>query len=230
VQSDLTVIPATPDAQVLDRATAVQEQLRSLKGEINNNFFELCDLLSEAHAGAYHTLYGFSQFGDWIEQGSGLDLSARQGFYYVQIAKKARQLGLTREDLLKSGISKLKKIFSLDPLEFGDEIKQLLAAGETESLSVIEAKVQALRKQAGKPSYKTLHIRIEADVEPIVDEAFELARRNYGSIVQDGEIDDVSDGKCLELISAEYIQDPNNHEEREFGGGAIDVEYEEVEE
>jgi hypothetical protein len=97
-------------------------------------------------------------------------------------------------------------------------------------LSEIEEKVRSLKKKAGKPNYVTKHIKIEADAEPIVDEAFELARRNYGSTVQDGEIRDISDGKCLELVSAEYLNDPNNREEPAFGGGAIDVEYEEIEE
>jgi hypothetical protein len=212
------------------RATEVAERLTALSASMENGFLEVCDLLLEAHEGQYHSVYGYGRFTDWVVEGSGLDCGARMAGYFVQIAKKARQLGLTREDLTKIRISKLKMIFSLDPLEHGEEMRQYLIAAQTEPLSSIEDKVRALRKQAGKPNYVTKHIKIEADVEPIVDEAFELARRNYGSIVQDGEIDDVSDGKCLELISAEYIQDPNNHEEREFGGGAIDVEYEEVEE
>jgi hypothetical protein len=198
-----------------------------LSASMENGFLEVCDLLLEAHEGQYHTVYGFGRFTDWVEQGSGLDCGARMAGYYVNIGKKIRQLGLTREEIRKAKISKLKAIFSLDPLEHGEEMKALVAGND--SLAQVEEKVRAIRKKAGKSNFVTMKIKIEPEAKEVVDEAFELARRHYGSTVQDGEIRDISDGKCLELVSAEYINDPNNHDEPEFGG-AIDVTYEEIEE
>jgi hypothetical protein len=212
------------------RATEVAERLTALSASMENGFLEVCDLLLEAHEGQYHSVYGYGRFTDWVVEGSGLDCGARMAGYFVQIAKKARQLGLTREDLAKIRISKLKMIFSLDPLEHGEEMRQYLVAAQTEPLSSIEDKVRALRKQAGKPNYVTMKISIEPEAKVVVDDAFELARMQHGSVVREGEIADISDGRCLEMISASFLNDPNNHEEREFGGGAIDVEYEEVEE
>src|SRR4051812_15549140 len=104
---------------VVERAAVVKEALTKIKDSLKENFFDMCDLLLEVSEKGYHSEWGYATFGEWVEEGSDLDISARSAFYYLNISRKAAQLGVTKENLRKLKISSLKQIFSLDPQEFG---------------------------------------------------------------------------------------------------------------
>src|ERR1017187_146698 len=197
---DIIQAVGTVDSNVSDRALEVQQRLTRIGAVMEGSFLELCGLLEEAQTQAFHTIWGFGRFSDWVEQGSGLDISARSAHYYIRISKTMKALGMTAQDVAKAKVSKLKVILALDPLVHANDMRQLVAAAaQGESLSSIEGKVRELRHVAGQPDYVKLGpYKVQTEVKETVDEAFELARRNYGSTVQDGEVCEVSDGKCLE--------------------------------
>lgn len=209
------VLPQVSDS-VINRAQEVRAALLRIKESIEDNFIDLCELLYEAQQGEYHCVWGYSRFGEWVEQASGLDISARQAYYYLSIARKMKELGLSRELVKQAKISKLKEIFSLEPSEVANEMKTLVAKAVTgASLDEIREEVAVIRaKSGGQPSvYMTL--KIELSAKETVERAIELARRRYGSVEDEktGEVKDASVSKCIELICAEFLADPNNYPE-----------------
>jgi len=202
-----TVLVSSQSA-VQERANVVRASLAKANGAIEDGYFDLCDLLCEAQEGSYNHVWGFERFQDWVEQASGLDMSGRQAYYLIQISKKAKELGLSREQLKLIKISKLKAIFSLDSTEFAAQIKTLIEEAPGLSLEEITNRVRSLKGQ-GETVYMTL--KIEKSVKETVDKALELARRNYGSVMLGHDATDISVSQCVELIAVSYVQDPNNN-------------------
>ena len=218
------IIVSTQSA-VQQRASEVQTQLKKLSNSIEDGFFDICDLLCEAQTGDYHVFYGYGRFGDWVETASGLDMSARQAFYLVNISKKAKQLGLSREQLKLIKISKLKEIFSLDLDEHVAAVKELVEEAPGLSLEEVKNRVRGLKGES-----ETLYITLKLDkaIKDTMDRAFELARRNYGSQMQNGEAADISVSHCFELLCVEYLNDPNNNPDNQaIAEAPLEIECEE---
>lgn len=210
------VIDITPEGttSIISRAIEVRNILDETKKSIEKDFIQLCFLLNEASAGEYHLVWNYQRFDDWVEKGSGLDISARQAFYYIMIARRATALGLTQEDLKGyGGIAKLKEIMSLDPATNSKEMKLMLEASKTATLEEVKDQVRAVKNPATKtpPSYMTL--KLEAEVKQTVDDAIQLARLNYGQTMSEGSDTptEISISKCMEIICMSYIQDINNN-------------------
>jgi hypothetical protein len=220
------IITAEVVTPMLDRANEVRARISQIKEETENNFLDLCELLLEAQEGSYHTLYGYGRFADWVEQDSGLDMSARQAFYLVNIAKKVKQLGLSRQEIKQAKVSKLKEIFSLEPTEHAEEMKQLVAAAESDSLDEVKEKVAKLKAKQGEEPKAYMTLKVDASVKETIEEAIELARMNYGDVVVNGEVTEASVSQCMELIAIAYLQDANNRPENNIESEAREIETE----
>lgn len=200
----------------MDRANAVLNSLRQINRNMKDGFFDTCALLMEAHDGAYHTCWDYPRFGDWVES-TGLDISARQAYYYLTIGKKAADLQISREELLNANISQLKKIFELDPGTHATEMRQLLASADQMTLKETEDAVVELRAaKTGEAPARHMTFKFEDTIRDTVKEAFELARRIYGDTLNvAGEAADISDSKCMELICVEFLNGASNQPEQQ---------------
>lgn len=200
------------ELNIATRAVIVREALVELKDQVQSNVIEQAYLLKEAYDNAYYKVLGSTSFGEWIEEQIDLDMSERSAWYLVNVARKAEELGISKDSLKASKISKLKEIFSLDPTDYGEDTKRLVESSASITLEQVKDKVAEIQGQE-PVTYMTL--RIPRSVrEGVINDAFELARRNYGSVVgEDGQARDISNSRCLELICAEYITDINNHPE-----------------
>ena len=198
-----------------ERAKEVVRRLESIRDITKSNFFELCDLLLEAHENSYHLIWGYGSFKDWIEA-CNLDIKWRAAYNYLAVAQRSRELGVGRDELAKLPITTLTEIFSLKPADHAEDMRQLI--GEAEDLTTDEVKQRVKQKKlkAGEEMYTHLNLKIPVTVKEIVDEAFELARRLHGSVVDEfGNVVDISDGKCLEYIAASFLADPNHQADGE---------------
>lgn len=196
------------------RATEVLEQLKILKTSMETSFYDLCVLMLESQEQGYHTVFGYGNFADWIESTPELDMSARQAFYLINIAAKARTLGLDRNDLQKVRSSKLKEIFTLDPLQHRDQMVALLDEAENDKLDEVKKKVRALRTKTGQDNFEHITLKVSESVKQAFDEAVELARANYGDVWINGEPTEAPISKCLEIICINYLNDPNSYPEQ----------------
>lgn len=203
------------------RALEVKQELSKLNSNLQDNFLDMCELLREARDKNYHLYYQdsggeyFNRFDTWVEDGSGLDISARQAYYYIRISEVTEQLGLDKAQLKKIGISKLREIMALDTNKHLDEVKGLIASAADTPLTTVKEKVKAVKKgeaSEGVQAAAYVTIKLPTEVKEIFDEAVELARKLYGSVKDEatGEIVDISISKAMELILVSYINDPNN--------------------
>lgn len=198
----------------INRAAEVTRELAQITIDTKNAFFTACELLLEAYENEYHKHYGFDRFRDWIEQ-SDFDLGYRQAYYYVAIGKAARKLGLDKKALAETKMSNLKEILSLDPEMHEPVIRGLLAEANELTVEEVKAKVREAKHKKGEEVYVHYNFKLEETVKEIVEEAFELARKLNGSIVDEvtGEVKEISNSRCLEFICASFLQDPNNYPE-----------------
>jgi len=204
-----------------NRAVAVLNEIEVIKKNVVENVFRLGELLSEIRNSAIYQYWGFDNFGKWVEK-SGLDMSERQAFYLIRIIENAKTLGIDSNNLKKVKLSKLKEIFTLDPAKDAKEIEFLIEKGKTESLDAIREQVQAIQNGPGEDTYTYLNLKISKKAkQEIIDPAIEIARREYGSTVnlETGDPVDISLGRAIELICADYKADPNHQEQP-----VIDVE------
>ncbi len=197
-----TVLEASV-SPVQARAEEVRKGLLKISQSIETDFLDLCDLLREAQEKNYPALWGFNTFGDWVEVASGLEISSSTAYYYVDISKKASALGLTREQLLAVRVSKLREIFRLSIDEHEAEIRALIE--EAPGLTVKEVR-NRVRSAIGQSEVMYITLKLDKEVKETLDEALELARRNYGSVVTNGEVRDISISKAVELIMVDYCQ------------------------
>lgn len=203
------------------RAFEVKEQLAKLNDSLQDGFIDLCDLLREARDKNYHLYYQddkgeyYTRFDAWVEEGSALDISARQAYYYIRVSEVAEDMGLDKAQLKKIGISKLREILTLDTGKHMDAVKGLLESAENTPLNTVKEKVKAVKKGGsadGAQAVAYVTIKLPIEVKEIFDQAVELARKLYGSVNNEetGEIEDISISKAMELILVSYINDPNN--------------------
>ncbi len=218
--SQLAVAPLDP--QVLTpgtpehRASEVLEQINNIREGLVDGMFDLAELLSEARENNFNKQWGYARFGDWVENGSGLDMSERTAYYLINIVNSAKSLGIKREELLKAKMSKLKEIFTLDAKTHGEEIKRLVSAAATSSLEQIRTMVQQAKVGVGIEPMVFVTFKIPQSVrDNVIRPAFELVRKQYGSVVDPATqaVRDLSEGTCFEYICVAYSQDKNNEPE-----------------
>lgn len=194
------------------RAAQVAQQLQAAKQDVEMRFYTICDLLAEAKENDYHNYYGYATFGDWVEMGSGLDMSARQAFYYINISKKIKQLDLPSSVASSVGLTKLKEILSL-PSEQEAEIRGLLESAPNATVADVKKEVAKIKAKDGEAPVEYVTLRLDSNVKAIVDKAFKLAQLVYGEDVIEGEAVEPTHSKCMELICLAYTQDPENYPE-----------------
>lgn len=191
----------------LTRPDEVLNQIREIKTRLTDGIFELADLLAETKQEAYYEDWGYDSFGEWINT-SGLDMSERQAYYYIAISEKSKALGITREQLKQSSMTKLKSIFSLGTEEHAEEIKALVLASHTDTHEKIERKVNRIKAVDGRePMCNKTFSFTESGYENTVKGAIELMQQEYGDTIDSstGEFVDITPGKAIEMICADYM-------------------------
>lgn len=190
----------------IQRAKTIQADLQNMGNTMSNNSIDIGLLLAEAKEHGYNVLLGYIAFDDWLAKGSGIELSTREAYYLINVVTRAAFMGIPKERLYEIKISKLKSIFTLDPNEHEQEIRDLLDSAESSSLTEIEEKVKshkALDPHQEPMVYMT--IKFPESAKYTIEDAFELCKKLHGGIEVQGEQVDPSNGRCLELICADFL-------------------------
>ena len=188
------------------RAAQVTDEVRQIKLHLAKSLLYLGQLLSEARRNNYPELLGFSSFGDWLKD-SGLDMSERQAYYLIKIVDNAKSLGISREQLEASKMSKLKEIFTLDPVTQGDRIRDLVEASKDLTLEEVRSEINNLRSEVGLEPTTWMNFRVTESQVTAIKFAIEQAQLDYGQNVSEtGEVTEASNGTLLaDVICQGYI-------------------------
>lgn len=192
---------------VRERITEVLSQLQGLKSNIVSSSLIMGDLLLEVKQNNYHIIAGYSDFQSWLDA-SRLDIKISQAYYLMRIVSKANALDIPRSQLEACNITALKEIASLDVDKQADEIRTLVEEAAGASGSEVENKVNAIKVANGQEIYTLKGFRIPNSVlEGVVEPAIEQVRMQYGQTIdgETGEYIEISDGKALEMICADFL-------------------------
>jgi hypothetical protein len=196
------------------RADEVHGQIMTLKSGLARHFLTLARLLKEARDNSYNLVWGFPRFDDWVEEASGLDMSARNAYYLIGVVEMGDRLCLPDSELEKVKFSKLKAIAALKDGEMSDEDKrELITAAETMTLKDISEVVAVAKQQ------EWVHRTYKFDksgYDNVIAPGIERVKRVYGNTLSEsGENADVSDSKAVEIAFAEYAAGPEQDEDFE---------------
>ena len=179
-------------------------------------------LLSETKKQGYFKQWGFDTFKEYVQQ---LDLKERKAHYLTRIVDVMETVGVVREQYEPLGLSKLREITSLDPgaiyvdpesntqTPMKDFITGLVDKGLGMSLEEIKQHVKTLKGLTGENELMFVNFSVKRSVwETAIKPALELAKSNIGSVGQDeeGNAKDASDGRALEMIAVEFLNNPAN--------------------
>lgn len=193
------------------RATTVRAQVESLKNSLGDKTWEMAALFSEARAKSFHHLWGFSDFDEYIDK-SNFDIGSREVRYRIRVNDVSLQLGITRTQLKAVNISKLKEIFSLDPVKQSDDIVRLVDDAVTMSLEEVRQSVRELKGSDPETDLCWWNIQLlrRAKEETILP-ALQKVKLEYGPTMSDvpGQSVEISDGRALEMLCADKLSEPD---------------------
>lgn len=204
--------PVAERTEVLTRAEEVRQRIFTIREDVMSKALELGRLLLEARDKSFNVIWGYDNFGLWVEEDSGLDMSQRAAYYLINVVQRADELGITDEQLKRVKLSKLKEIFSLKDTD-PEVIKELLARAEGSSLNDIRDDVAMVKAADGGDPFTFWNMKMPITIkEEIVKPAFEKARRLYGNTMHGA---DAPDWKCLELCCVSMLNEPVENTERQ---------------
>lgn len=215
-----------PDTKIVvtgePRSEIVRLQIVQLRDHIVHSFITLARLLKEVRDSNYHQGWGFGRWGQWVESGSGLDLSEREAYYLVNIIDRAEQIGIPDEDLSAVKVSSLKQIMSLPADTSPETIKDLVEEAKTLPYRTIKDVVSKLKNE--DYVYHTLKFSTDTE-ENVYQPAMERMRREVGNTIgPDGEPEDITDSRAIELLCADKLAGPDYDADQTI----VDAEWEDV--
>lgn len=204
------------------RAAKVKQSLENLIHSLQKNTFDVAELLHEVKSKHYYSSWGFDTFKEYV---NNLDIKSRKAQYLVRIVDVMNEVSIPRETYEPVGLSKLREITSLEPKEtytnketgaitpLSEFITAFVEKGKEMSLDDLKEHVRTLKGLTDENELVWLNFCLKKSVrDDVVKPALELAKANIGSVGKDeeGYSLDASDGRALEMVAIEYLNDPAN--------------------
>lgn len=193
------------------RAAKLLDDVDLVKTSLAENRWVLAELMQEIMDNHYHVERGFTDFDTYVDQ-SNFDVGSREIRYYLRINRVSKQLGITRDELKAVNVSKLKEIFSLDPVKQGDDIVRLVSDAVTMSLEEVRQSVRQLKGSDPETdmAWLNVHVLRRAKEETILP-ALQKVKLEYGPTMSDvpGQSAEISDGRALEMLCADKLAAPD---------------------
>jgi hypothetical protein len=199
--------------QEAGRAYEVRKQLYNIAQNIEKDTFSMARLLWEVRKNGMWSKWGYPSMGTYTAQ--ELKVKPSRARYLTRIIEVMEDyMGMEGVDYQHLGISKLRIISRLDPTQHMSQINQLVSEASAMTLEQVDAVVRQIQGLVGENALVTRSYTVPEGAYKVIEEAMELMRRHLGSKGRDdeGKAVEYSDGRCLELICAEFLNNPNNYE------------------
>lgn len=196
--------------------------LESLINSVNTQTLDVAELLHKVKANGFYQPE-YNTFKDYI---ATLAIKERKSQYLTKIVEVMSQVEIERTQYGKLSIARLREITSLDPnaiwtnpetketTPMRDFIVGFVEKGDEIELEDLKKHVRTLKGLVGDHDLCWLNICVKRSVmDNTIRPALELAKNMIGSVGKDDEgiSKDASDGAAAEMISVEFLNDPNNH-------------------
>jgi hypothetical protein len=199
---------------VAGEAQKIRKQINAIINGVNKSTFTLAELLHKVKVTP--TLRPEQTFGEYAK---GLELKISKSYYLVRIIDNMLISGVPKEIYEPVGIAKLRVISKLDPLaEFEGKpmtqfIKGLVETATSVEINTLKEAVAHLQGQTGDEARVWLNISVgKSQRDNVILPAIENAKKLLGSVATnaEGEPQDASDGRALEIICAAFLADKDN--------------------
>lgn len=215
-----TAIASIQGESVAGESKRARDVLESMIRTGHSNTFGIARQLHLIKSKGYYD--GFNTFTDYL---GTLNFKLRKAQYLRRIAEVMDILGIPPEAYEQLGTTKLRQICSLDldktwtnpetneEIPMGIFIAEFINKALHMSVEEIKAYVRTLKGLKPEDEMIGRHFYVSAQVlNEIVNPAVETAKRLIGSVGRDDEgmARDASDGRALEVICVEFLNDPAN--------------------
>lgn len=190
------------------QAAKVRKQVAALIKSITTSEFDIMDLLYEIKEKKYYQ----PKFNTYAEYAKTFEaFGESKALYLVKIKRAMVLAGIERTAYEQAGISKLRVISRLDPVSKPSEISTLVQIAHTKTVEELKVEVAEYLGLTGDEQEGWLNVSIRLGARKIVVQAIEKMKMHIGSVAQDSEgtYIDASEGRCLEMIAANFLADPN---------------------
>ncbi len=219
------------------RATTVRRQINKLIAQANSSTFDLAELLYESKTKMYFLGWGFDSYPQYAKS---LEVKYTKSFYLVRIVENMVAAGLSRAEYEPVGLGKLRIISRLKPdTEYkGTPVSLLireltLKAGQM-SLEEVQVEVDTIMGMTADESMVWWNVKLKKLArENVVVPAVARMKKFIGtqpSEEDEGQQAEVSDGRALEMICANFLADPNYGEPETPTTEQVDAALNETEE
>lgn len=192
-------------------SSKLKTSIENLVTDLNSSTFTLAEKLHEAKINGYVTAWGYQTMGEFFK---AINLKSSKGHYLIRIVNSMLVANIDRVVYEPVGIAKLRVITRLDPLADYDKvpavdiIKNLVEVAKDVDVEVLEEAVAKYLGQTEEEAQVWLNVKMNKSArDNVVKSALEKARMHIGTVStdEDGKGKDASDGRCLELICADYL-------------------------
>lgn len=190
------------------QAAKVRKQVAALIKSITTSEFDIMDLLYEIKEKKYYQ----PKFNTYSEYAKTFEaFGESKALYLVKIKRAMVLAGIERTAYEQAGISKLRAIARLNPETHKDEIGELVELAKGKTVEDLKIDVANCLGLTGDDQEGWLNVSIRLGARKIVVQAIEKMKMHIGSVAQDSEgtYIDASEGRCLEMIAANFLADPN---------------------
>jgi hypothetical protein len=205
----------------------VRKQLEGLISSLNRSTFDVGELLHTIRKNGFYKDYGYNTMKEYVSE---LDIKLRKSQYLERIFAIMDEIEIPRAEFEPIGIAKLREITSLNvrnedgtpaiyraedgtESKMSDVVRGLTVQAPQMELKELQQAVRGLKGLVGEADLTWLNISVNRQaLTETIEPAFELARKQLGSAGKDSEgiAVDYSDGKALEMVCVEFLNDPAN--------------------
>lgn len=201
----------------------VRSALENLISTVNKSSFDIAELLHTVKSKGYFINWGYSTFKDYS---ATLNIKDRKVQYLTKIVETFAASGVERKEYEPLGIARCREISSLDPAgewvnpetktvtPMREFIVSFVEKGEEIDMDTLKQHVRTLKGFSGDNDLVWLNLSVtRAALDGTIRPALELAKAHIGSVAKDSEGTsiDASDGRALETIAVEFLNDPANN-------------------
>lgn len=212
------------DADV-SRAAFVRRKITNLVKAENTSFFDLAELFHETKKKQFYAQWGYPSFNNYCNDvAKDYQYKASKIYYSTRIMENMEAAGLERSQFEQVGRTKLRMISRLKPynadgsptmfngIEIWTLIRDLTLKAAQMSPEEVSFEVDKILGLTEDEAMSWMNIKVKKLAKDnVIMPALALAKKHVGSVGEDenGQAQDASDGRALELICANFLADPN---------------------
>lgn len=203
------------------RSARVRKDINKLITGVSVSTFDLADLLHEAKSKQYYSEWGFESFSKFAKS---LEIKYTKCYYLVAISELMQMADIKRADYEPIGLAKLRSISRLQKVISGEYnnipmvmvVRDLAQRAKDMTPEDVTLEVEKILGLTEDESMVWLNIKIKKSArDNVIIPALNLAKKHMPQTQdEEGNYVDSSDGAALEMMSANFLSDPNfNNEE-----------------